>query len=328
MPERQGILQFLAEHKVASRLMTLFLLMAGVWAIRTLNTQVDPDQSIPWIQIHVAWSGASAEDLERLVTTPIENEVRNATQRRRTVSLTREGHAFVELEFEKDADLGIALDEAKQLVSGIRDLPADLEQIVIRPILRKESVASILVTGPGALDALVPLVREFERELRGLGVDEIRFDGLPREEIAIEVQSIRLRELGMGLDEFARRLEALSRDVPAGTIGRGQVARKLRSLERRQDVEGFRRLPLSAGADGPPVLLGEVADVVRRPMEDSVRVTHGGRPAIEMVVLRTADSDLFAVSRLINDWVKAKRPTLSPGVELHVYNESWLFFGT
>ena len=93
--------------------------------------------------------------------------------------------------------MGLAVDQVKQRVDRVRNLPEGVEEPEVNKATRYEGVAKLLVTGPSDLNELRELVNQFERELLDRGIAKIFVNGLPEEEISIEVPSSRLRELGL-----------------------------------------------------------------------------------------------------------------------------------
>ncbi len=83
---RNGIMAIFASHRVASNLMMFLFIMAGLMGLQKLNTQIFPVFELDYISIHVSWSGASAEDVEESVTTPIEQELSSLTEVKKMTS--------------------------------------------------------------------------------------------------------------------------------------------------------------------------------------------------------------------------------------------------
>ena len=65
-----------AQHRVAANLTMIMMTLAGLWAIRSMPSQLDPPATFPLVFVQVQWVGASAEDVESLVTTPIEQQLK------------------------------------------------------------------------------------------------------------------------------------------------------------------------------------------------------------------------------------------------------------
>ena len=102
-------------------------MLAGVWAISQFTVQLNPDQPRPYISISIFWRGASAEDVENLVTTPLEQQLMNIPEVVTISSSIRDAATFVQVEIEQDADLADAADRIKQAIAQIRSFPAAIE---------------------------------------------------------------------------------------------------------------------------------------------------------------------------------------------------------
>ena len=171
MKNYQGPLQNLtavfASHRVAANLLMVLMILAGAWGIKKLNTQFFPNFELDVITIQVTWSGAAAEDIERSIILPIEEELKSLPDIDTYYSTANQGIASIRLEVKEDSDSDFVLDEVKQKIDSIeQDLPGDAERPLVQKIIRYENVASLLVTGSDVrLDELRPLVRDFERQL-------------------------------------------------------------------------------------------------------------------------------------------------------------------
>ena len=311
-----SLMALFARHKVAANLVMIMMILAGAWAARHVTTQFDPDVQWPGVWVEIHWPGAGAEDVEQMITIPVQQQLRTVTDIKEVRSITVPGRSRMLVEMDHRADLTRALDGVKQQVSAVRNLPADIEPPLIYIDRNLEDIATILVTGPGELSELVPLVRGFERELRARGVEDVRLQGLPEQELAIMVGSSALTEMDMTLTELADEIARLSADVPAGTVGRAQGARQLRGLDQQRSVTGFEALELVR--DGDLMRLKDFARVEHRSREDQVQVRQQGRPAIEMVLNRSRSTDAFFASKIVHDWLDDTRPRLPEGVELSV----------
>jgi multidrug efflux pump subunit AcrB len=310
-----------ARHPVAANLTMIAMIMAGLWALRVMPTQLDPPTEYPVIFVDVDWEGASAEDLESLVTRPIEQALQALPGLRELNSRSSFGEARLAAQLVHDADLMLALDQVKQRVASIRNLPPGIEAPVIRRPIDLEPIMQLIVTGPGPATELVPLVRNFEQTLLARGVEGVFYDGLPEEEIALLVASERLPQLGLTLPELAAQIGAVSRDVPAGALGSGQGATQLRSLNQQRTAAGFSELVIRSG--DALVRLGDIAEVVRRARPGQPALSRDGEAAIEMMLWRTTGADAYQNAQLVEQWLAEVRPTLPAGVNIDTTTDVW-----
>ena len=320
---RNDLLGLLARHPVAANLMMTMMIIAGIWGLSKLNVQFFPNFDIDFVSVKVVWVGASAEDIEKLITEPLEQQLRGVDRAKELRSRSVDGLSLVTLEFKEGTDMGFAVDQVKEQVDLVRNLPATAETPEIGRIINYEPIASVLIAGPDDPRGLRSIVRRFERELLERGISNIRIFGLPEEEIAIQIPSETLRELGISLEDIGRRIGAASRDLPVGVIGRGESARQLRFKDQRRGELAFADLPVIAAEDGRLLTLGDIADIQRRPQNAQTTVTYRGRPAVEMRLSRSKDADSLKSARIMREWVEQTRPLLPTGFELNVYDERW-----
>ena len=319
---RSDLLGIFAHHRVAANLLMLMMLLAGVFALERLNIQFFPNFALDMVSVRVVWTGASAEDVESGITEPLEQRLKNVDNLRKMTSTSAQGVASITLEFQEGSDPVIALDQVKQQVDEFRNLPIDAEEPQVTHAVNYEPVARLLITGPDDSVELRELAHRFETELLRRGIDRIRFNGRPEEEIAIEIDSSMLQQLDLSLDEVAERVAALSRDLPAGTVGDGEAARELRSLDQRRDQSGFARLAVVSEQDYR-IDLGSVAHIERQPVRGAVTLSVARKPAIELLLQRAETGDSLEAARVLEQWLQDTRPTLPQGVNLRVYDESW-----
>jgi len=322
MKYRTDLLGTFAHHKVAANLLMIIMLLAGAFALDRMNVQFFPQFELDRVMVSVVWSGASAEDMEDGVTIPLEQRLRTVDQLRKMTSTSTQGVSSITLEFEEGSDPLLALDRTRRLVDEFRNLPKEAEKPQVMSLTRYESIARLLVSGPQDPAELRHLVRRFESELLSRGVDKVGISGLPEEQISIEIDPLQLEQLGLSLDQVGERVGALSRDQPAGILGRDQAARELRSLDQRRDELQFARLPLVSD-QSQHIALGDVATIQRGPLDGAVFLKLDGKPVVEMTLQRAEGGDSLKAAEVLEKWLADTRPTLPPGVNLQVYDESW-----
>ena len=318
-----SLIGIFAQHRVACNLLMLLMLLAGSWGLMKLNTQFFPDFAIDFIVVNVAWSGASAEDMEAAIVKPLEDELRTLDNLKQITSTASEGIASVLLEYREGIDIAGALDDVKNRVSLIRNLPGGAEEPTIQRIVNYEPIAHLLVSGSDSLAELRTVVRQIERELLDRGIAKIRITGLPEEEIAIQISTTTLQELGLSLPQIAARISQNSRDLPAGTVGRDEIALQLRSLNQRRNELAFEDLPLLSGEQGQRVTLADVATIERRARARQVRVIADQRPAVELTLLRAETADSLESAAILEQWLQQQRPQLPQHIVVQAFDQSF-----
>lgn len=318
-----NLVEIFTRHPVAANLLMVMMILAGLWGLRQLNTQFFPSFNLDIISVSTVWSGATAEDVEASITNPVEQALNGLDGIKNMDSISGDGVSNIILEYEQGFDLAEAEDELRQQVDQVRNLPASAEDVKIRRIVNYETVSRLLLTGDADMAQLRKLAHQFKRELLERGIAKITINGLPEEEIAIQVPTVRLRELGLSLDDVSRRISAASQDVPVGNSGRDEQARQLRFIEQRRSARDFEDLPIISDDNGRLVRLADIASIERRQRSNQTSYALDGKPTISLHLQRSATSDTLKAARILEQWLADARESLPSSVELVVFDEQW-----
>jgi len=318
---RQNLIGLFAQHRVAANLLMIIMLLSGAWALIYLNTQFYPDYTLEQIRVRISWHGASAEDVEDGITNRVEESLRTQSSLREITSTSAEGIAAISLEFEPGTDMSLALDQIKEKVALIRDLPADIEEPEITRVTRYERIARILIWSEHDSRALPHLVHGYERQLLDRGIAQIELVGLEEQEIAIELDIQDMRAMSLSLNQLGQHIAASSLESPAGNINRQHLSKQLRSPGQLKTVAQFGDIPITAS--GNIVRLGDIAKIERRARDKQPTVSYQGFPAIEMRLSRLEGKDSLVSATILEDWLAETQPTLPPGVGIKVYDQRW-----
>lgn len=321
---RSDLIGRFAQHKVAANLLMLIMLLAGVVSLIKLNTQFLPNFEPDYIVVRVVWPGATAEDVAKSIITPLEQELRNLDYVKEMRSTSYRSAGTIVLEYNEGSNMGLALDQVKEYVDAVRNLPSDAETPEVSKVSLNEDVATLILSSEASLEELRPIAYQFERELLDRGVAKVEFIGLPAQEIAIQIESSQINTLGMSLPQLSQQILNASQDIPAGTSGKNEVAKELRSIEQRRSESGFKELAILTTASGQSIKLDDIATVERRNKDNQIEVFYQDKPAVLLRVLRTQSSDTLKAAETLNTWLTETRPLLPTTIKLDAYNEAYV----
>ena len=319
---QNDLLGLFANHKVAPNLLMIIMILAGIVALTKLNVQFFPSFELDTISVSTSWTGASAEDVETGVTNPLEQRLRSLDELKEMSSTSASGISSITLVFNEGSDLSLALDNVKKQIDSFTSLPEDAELPRVSQVVYYESVARLLISGPKNLNELRTIARRFELELLSRGVDKIDIYGLPKQSIQIEVAAEQIQSLGLGLDDLARRIKNASRDLPAGLIGENDGAREIRSQNQRRSALQFNDLSIVSTQD-KRINLSDIATIENKSIAGSSTITIGDSQAVVMVLRRSESGDSLKSAEVLQSWLDDTIPTLSPNVNVQVFNERW-----
>lgn len=320
-----GSIEKFAKHPIAANLMMIIMIVLGLWGAARLNTQFLPPFEFKIITVNTLWAGASPEDIERSITSPLEQKLRTLDYLSNMTSTSSHGVSTIVLDFDYNADISNALNQVKERVNQVSNLPKEAEIPVVSQRVFYESIARVVITGFDNLGEARGLIRKLERSLLDAGIAKVDTKGLPEEEIAIQISGQHIYEIKKPLYQIGNTIQGQSHDAPAGTVGRNNVARQLRVEEQRRGTHTFDQLVVSVDSQGRALHLSEIADIQHRAKTDEPLIFIDGKPAIEMMVQRISDSDALENAEILQKWVDKTKPTLPKGWEITVLDERWTY---
>lgn len=317
-----GLIGLFARHKVAANMLMAMMILSGIVALKLLNIQFFPSADPTIITVTTVWSGASTEDVESALTTPLEQRLRNVENIEHISSTSVSGLSAITLELATGADLILSMDRVQREVDGFTSMPLDAEDTLVRSGGHFETIARILLKGDVGLGELRAIAYRFEESLLASGIDRVEFAGMPSEDVIITIAPEQLNALGLSLNQLAERVRKVSQDQPAGLVGKDEGTRELRSLGKRRDPAGFAQIPILSTGQGQ-VTLGHIAEIQRGSRQREAYITVKGQPAIVMTLKRAENGNSLEAAGILQAWVDETLSVLPPNIEAQVFNERW-----
>ncbi|MBF0219233.1 MAG: efflux RND transporter permease subunit [Gammaproteobacteria bacterium] len=322
MPHQHDLLGTMANHKVAANLLMIMMLLSGVAALKLLNIQFFPTFESEVITVSTVWGGASAEDIESGITTPLEQRLRSVDGLDSMQSTSAMGVSGITLEFAEGSDMITALDQVKQRVDDFSSLPSEAERPKVVHLVPYESVAKLLISGPTSLHELQNIARRFEDELLQQGIDKVNINGLPDTAIEISLPFSALYQLNLGLNEIGQRITSQSQDLPAGLVGDLDGTRELRSLSQERSVQGFREMVIDS-SHSARTTIDDIADVALVAKDQQQTISVADSVAVVMELQRATHGDSLKSAKILEKWLAQTLPTLPAEIHVEVFSERW-----
>ena len=292
-------LAFTVHRPVFTVMATLVVVVLGLNALARLPIDLMPDITYPTLSVTTEYANASPQEVERLLTEPIEAAAAAITGVEQISSSSVEGTSQVRVSFTWGRDLDAAANDLRDRLDRLGDV---LPEEATRPLLRKFDLADfpiliIGVAGPGDALALRRLVDEqvaprFER-LPGVAAVEVR-GGLERE-IQVRADPARLQALGLSLDAVSTAIREANLTLPAGTLPRGALDIGLRVPGEYRSLAELRQTEV-ARPGGAAVTLGQLAEVRDGHVELTRVVRLNGAPGVQLALRKQAGSNTVEVS--------------------------------
>jgi len=292
---------------VAVAMFFLGVILLGIVSLSRLSVDLLPDLSYPKLTVWTTYPGAAPEEVETMVTKPIEEAVGTVPGVRRIESVSREGVSLVTLEFLWGRDMDFAALNVREKLDRLRwVLPRETGRpTIIRIDPRSQPIMALSISGEN-LVSLKELARDVIKrrleQLKGVALAQVT-GGLERE-IQVEVDKERLESLGLTIEQIASALAAANFNLPGGTIKKGRYRYSLRTLGEFQSIEEIKDVVVGRSQGGSIVRLQEVATMVDGFKERENITRFNGKESIGIVLKKEAGANTVRVSKRVRRVLK------------------------
>lgn len=312
-----GIIRFSLNNRMVILVIAALCLVAGIYS--TMHTEVDvfPDLNAPTVVVMTEAEGMAPEEVERLVTFPIETAVNGATNVRRVRSSSATGFSIVNIEF----DWGTDIYKARQIVSEkIAMVGADLPENVGNPTLGPQAsiLGELMIIGLTADTTSMQDLRTIAdwtirpRLLSTGGVAQVAVMGGDIKEYQILMDPGKMRRHGVSMDEVIYAVKGMNQNASGGTLYEYGNEYIVRGLLSTNDIDELKKAVVKTSENGLPITLDAVAGVRIGPKTPVLGVaSNDGKPAVLLTVTKQPNTNTLALTgRLDNalDELKANLP--------------------
>lgn len=321
------IIKFSLNNKLFILVASALLVVAGLWSAGKMDIDVFPDLTAPQVVVMTDAHGMAPEEVERLVTFPIETAVNGATSVRRVRSTSLQGCSFVFVEF----DWGMDVFRARQVVSEKMTTLAEALPEGITPVLAPQSsvMGEILFIGL-QIDTTVQHTPATDmQELRTLaewvvkpailgtgGVSQVTIIGGDYKEYQILADPIRMHTYGVAMADIEALGRTLSTNSTGGVIRDYGNEYALRGMGRSNDVEELGRTFVTMH-EGHPVRLADVAEVRIGNAPHQGYASSNANPAVILSVSKQPNINTLRVTENIENNLENIRRSLPPDVQMN-----------
>ncbi|MBQ9459917.1 MAG: efflux RND transporter permease subunit [Oscillospiraceae bacterium] len=303
-----GIASFCIKHKVTTLLAFIIISIFGVVYLRELQLALLPNMEYPAAYVYCYYNGAAPEDMEQLVTRPLESAVMSVPGVDSVSSSSAESLSTVQIKYVDGTNVDIAATKLREKLDALT-LPEDCS----KPVIMNMNVSDML---PSAYIALMgedlASVQSLAEELvvpaleRIDGVASVSYYGGVERRIAVELDAARARGLGLSNGYISQILAAENLLYPGGDLENGGQKLTVSTDAQLKSVEDVKNviIPLQTGGT---VRLGEVADVVLETTERRDIGEMNGTDAVFLQISKQSGANEAAVA----DKVAAKMEELA-----------------
>ncbi len=319
----------LIQNNVLANLTFILILVAGFFAYQSMPRQQDPTINFNWIVVATGFPGASAADVEKRVTDPLEDAINGTPDMMFVSSNSRESSSTILVRFN---DLPVSTyekrltDLRRKLQSADALLPEEATDTKILEITTGNAFPAAMIALTSAADdenlrQQAKVAREAIEQITG--VDRVDAVALDAPEIRISFIPEALESLGLTPGQLSDSIKVWFQNISAGTTNIGGQSWLVRIVGKDSDPAIIAQLPIQ-GVSGE-IPLSRVANIERTRKKGSQEVRIDGKPAVLLSVLKQDNTNVIKLVERLNTWmVQQNKLAKSSGVTISLLDDQTL----
>ena len=316
------IIKFSLRNRLAIMVAAVIVAATGIWTAANMEVDVFPDLNAPTVVVMTESHGMAAEEVERLVSFPIETSLNGASGVRRVRSQSTTGFSVVWVEFDWNTDIYLARQVvSERLVSIAEQLPPSAGQPVLGPqssILGEMMIVGLTSKSGNTSQEELRTIADWTirpRLLSVAGVSQVTVMGGDLKEYQILLSPGKMNLLGVSIDEVLEAVDEMNRNSSGGVIYEYGNEYIVRGISSETDTERLANCFVKMSDNGLPIMLSDVADVkigVKSPRlgVSSVR----GEPSVLITVTKQPYTSTIHLTDAIDDMIQELGTSLSEDI--------------
>ena len=316
----KGLISWFVKNPVAANLLMVAMFVSGIFGYMNLEREFLPGTTINGMTVSVTWNGASPRDVNEQIVTRVEEAIDGLDGIEYIEATAREGGASINVRTKLGIDYEKMLDEVKNRVDGIQNLPPDS----FRPqVFRWDARVDMMYLAlHGQVDRL-----ELQRagndlrlkltQLPGLQLTE-QVSKLP-EQVTIEISEDALRRYNLTFSQVSQAISGTSVNLSAGTVETTGGNLQLRARNLADSQAEFEKIIIRQTANGGIVTVGDVANVIDGFDDDKFAASFRGEPAAIFQVLSPDEMNITQAGEAIRKFEKEIQESLPPNLSFSIW---------
>jgi len=310
--------QISVNRPVTTAMIFIIMVVLGLVSLSMLGLDLMPEMEIPAVSVMTAYQGAGPEEVETLITEPMEDTLSTISGVDEVISVSKEGLSAVTLRFDWGEKIDESINDVREKIDLIRDmLPEEADNPVIFKFdLAMMPIAIIAITADDSYPDLEKIVDDeiVDPLKRVEGVAAVTPRGGLERQIRVDIDRDKLAALNLSVAQVNLALAAQNISTPGGNIKTGYKDYLLRTPEEFSSPQEVAEV-IVAQRNGIPIKLKDVADVRDFFKERTYEVRMNAKKAMAVFVQKQSGENTVAVARAVREKLNEIKKNLPPDVE-------------
>ncbi|MBN1597174.1 MAG: efflux RND transporter permease subunit [Bacteroidales bacterium] len=299
-------------------LLTIILIFFGIYSYRNLPKELFPEITWPQIMVQTIYFGNSPEDIENLITRPLEKEIENVRGMKEITSISAPDVSMIFVEFNTDVDLEDALRRVKDAVdiaeSELPPVSNERQSALVFDIdLSEIPILNINLSGEYSVEELKGYAEYLQDELERIGeVSKVYIEGVNEREIKVNVDLVKMMAQNLTFYDISSAIRAENISISGGDILLGKTRRSIRTVGEFEDPKEMEDIIIKKEED-KVVYLKDVAEIVDDFAEPSTYARLDRNPVVSVQIVKKSGENLLeATKKIYNVLDEAKADNMLP----------------
>ena len=294
---------FSVSRPVTILMLFIGLILIGLISYQNLGLDLLPDLSFPMSAIIVSYSGVAPQEIENMITIPLEEAVGTIQGVKKISSYSREGSSVVLMEFNWGTDMDVTALNIREKIDQVKGfLPGDASDPMV--IKFDPSLMPILVLGMSSEEKDLQKLQEYAEDIikprleRMEEVASVSINGGLDREILVSIDNDKLRSNQLSFSQVTAALAGENVNLPAGTLKEGTINFLIRTLGRFKSIQDIERILIS-NIRGNKIYLGDIAKVEDTFKERNSITYVNGKPGIMVSLQKESGKNTVTVAKRV-----------------------------
>ncbi len=317
----KGAIKFFIQYPTLVNLFLFLLVGIGVLQLSRTRSTNFPTQKIRFIDITVAFPGASPTEVEEGITIKIEDNLEGVAGIDRVTSSSKENLALIHVELEESAEPNKLLVEIKNAVDKINDFPQGVESPAVEKREPMDMTLSFGLVGELPLQVMKDYADDIRDYLMNMpGISRVFIEGVPQEEIEISVREHDLRAHNLSINQVMLAVRNANLETFGGTVETGTQNISVKADSKGYFAKDLHNIIVKADVNGNVVYLKDVANI-RDQFKDNAEARYfQNRQMIVLNVFTLTSEDIIENAEAARTYLEQFNRT-HEGIQLHVLED-------
>ncbi len=301
----KSLINFFLNNSLVVNLLSFIVLLVGTVSAFFIQKDMFPDVSFDILIVTTAYPGSTSEDVEKLVSIPLERKIKAIDGIDELNVMSAEGSSVIWIQVDPDYQVKDVLDDLRAAVDSVNDLPTEAKTpVIMEPNNSDDGFILIPLAGKNEqnLRVYAKMLRD-ELELVP-GVSRVDFSGYRDEEIRVEISTEKLNNLQLTIGEVAKAIQGRNLNLSAGKIQTTESEIMVRTVAEFATPADVGNVVVRSNANGFNIQVKDIGKVSRTVPEGSVLVRSNGEQAIFLEVKKRESADIIKTTDKVKAAVK------------------------